>query len=177
MNTAQDIAQTRAGALRGFKPAQAMVFTGLAMVLLPTGAVLANAALGNVQVPAKLVEIATSIHFWLVFAAVPLAMVQIALPKGTFNHRLIGYVWCALLLVSAVASFAMHDLTGGFSPPHAFSIATLFLVPMIVYFARSHRVAWHRGMVLLLCGLMILAGLLTFLPGRVIGTMLWAMIG
>jgi uncharacterized membrane protein len=161
----------------GVRPFQALVFTGLATVLLPTGAVFLNAAMGGVHVPGKLQELATAVHFWLVFAAIPLAMVQIALPKGTLNHRVIGYVWCSLLLVSAVVSFAMHDLTGGFSPPHAFSIVTLFMVPAIIFFARSHRVGWHRNMVLLLCMVMILAGLLTFIPGRAIGTMFWAMVG
>src|SRR5690242_17118035 len=107
------------------KPFQALTFLGLAIVLLPVSAVLINGALGNVHIPSKLQETATATHFGLVFAAIPLAMIQIALPKGTINHRLVGYVWCGLLLVSAIVSFAMHELTGGFSPPHAFSILTL----------------------------------------------------
>jgi uncharacterized membrane protein len=159
----------------GLKPFQAFTFLGLALVLLPTSAALLNGALGNVRIPEKLQEAATATHFWLVFSAIPLAMVQIALPKGTINHRLMGYVWCSLLVISAIVSFAMHELTGGFSPPHAFSILTLVMVPLIVYFARSQRVSWHRTMVLSLCLVMVFAGSLTFIPGRAIGSMFWAM--
>lgn len=160
--------------LARLRPFQAFVFLGLSLVLLPTIAALVNAALGRAHYPVKLQEAATALHFWLVFSAIPLALVQIALPKGTVNHRLVGYVWCGLLVGSATISFAMHELTGGFSPPHAFSILTLVMVPLIVFFARSHRVAWHRNMVLGLCLVLILAGVLTFLPGRAIGSMLWA---
>ncbi|HEX5006370.1 MAG TPA: hypothetical protein VFV70_04615 [Hyphomonadaceae bacterium] len=154
------------------KPYQAFVFFGLSVVLLLVATALVKAALGVAHYPAKLQETVFALHFWLVFAAIPLALVQIALPKGTVNHRLVGYAWCALLVGSATVSFAMHELTGGFSPPHAFSILTLVMVPLIVFFARSHRVVWHRNMVLGLCLVMILAGVLTFIPGRAIGSML-----
>jgi uncharacterized membrane protein len=156
------------------RPFQAFVFLGLSLVLLPVAAALLKAALGAAHYPEKLQETAFALHFWLVFSAIPLALVQIALPKGTVNHRLVGYVWCGLLVGSAMISFAMHELTGGVSPPHAFSILTLVMVPLIVFFARSHRVVWHRNMVLGLCLVMILAGALTFIPGRAIGSMLWA---
>ena len=157
-----------------FRPYQAFVFLGLSMVLLPVAAALFNVALGGASYPEKLQDTVFALHFWLVFAAIPLALVQIALPKGTVNHRLVGYVWCALLVGSATVSFGMHELTGGFSPPHAFSILTLITVPLIVFFARSHRVVWHRNVVLGLCLVMVLAGVLTFLPGRAIGSMLWS---
>lgn len=159
------------------KPLQAIAFLGLAIVLLPTSAALLNGALGRTPFPPKLSEWATLTHFTLVFAAVPLAMIQIAMPKGTLPHRTIGYVWCALLIVSAIVSFAMHELTGGFSPPHAFSIMTLVFVPLIVFFARTHRTMWHLGFVFTLIMTMVLAGVLTFLPGRAIADMFWPIFG
>ena len=157
-----------------YRPLQAIFFLLLAMVFLPTTAALANGALGRVAFPEKFQDIATLTHFVLIFSAVPLAMIQFAMPKGTLPHRTIGYVWCGLLTVAAIVSFAMHEITGGFSPPHAFSIFTLVAVPLIAYFGSMGRRRWHRFMVMSLVAIMIIAGLLTFAPGRAIGSMFWA---
>ena len=170
-------AETTGAPPRRLYPLQAIALLGLSVVLLPTTAALLNGALGRTPFPEKFADWATLTHFALVFSAIPLAMIQLAMPKGTLPHRTIGYVWCALLLVSALVSFAMHELTGGFSPPHVFSIMTLVFVPLIVFFARTGRTMWHLGFVFTLIMTMVLAGVLTFIPGRAIGSMFWSIFG
>ncbi len=172
--TAETIGAPPTRAPSRFKPFQAITFTGLAIVFLLTAAALANGALGRTDFPEKFGDAATLTHFVLIFAAIPLAMAQIALPKGTPRHRMTGYAWCGLMVAAAIISFAMHEITGGFSLPHAFSIITLIMVPLIVYFAHMGRRRWHRGLVLSLNLIVIFAGSLTFIPGRAIGAMFWA---
>jgi uncharacterized membrane protein len=158
-----------------FRPFQAFTFLGLSIVVLMTIAALGNVAIGRTPLSEKFADLATLVHFTLVFSSIPLALVQIALPKGTPLHRVIGYTWCALMTVAAVVSFWMHEITGGFSPPHAFSILTLIMVPLIILFARTGRTKSHRNTVLWLNLIVIIAGLLAFTaPGeRALATMLW----
>jgi uncharacterized membrane protein len=157
------------------RPFQAFTFLGLSIVVLMTLAALGNAAIGRSQLAEKFSNLATLVHFILVFSAIPLALVQIALPKGTLPHRAVGYTWCALMIVAAIVSFWMHEITGGFSPPHAFSILTLIMIPLIVLFARTGWTRSHRNTVLWLNLIVIIAGLLAFTaPGeRALATMLW----
>ena len=62
-----------------------------------------------------------------------------------------------------------HPL-GGLSPIHLFSVLTLILVPLIIYQARTGHVAGHQRAVLgLMIGGLVIAGLFTFLPDRILG--------
>jgi uncharacterized membrane protein len=100
-----------------------------------------------------------------------LGVSQLVLPKGTFRHRAAGYIWCGLMLTTALVSFAVHEINpGGLSPIHLFSIRTLVVVPVIIFSARTGRVAAHRRAVLgLMIGGLVIAGLFTFVPGRALG--------
>lgn len=99
-----------------------------------------------------------------------LGLVQFAAPKGTLPHRTIGWIWVALMLLVAVSSFWIHTirLVGPFSPIHLLSILTLVVLPLAVWRAHTHRVADHRRMMIFLfAGALVIAGVLTLLPGRV----------
>jgi uncharacterized membrane protein len=63
------------------------------------------------------------------------------------THRAIGWVWVALMLMIAIASFFNHQirLWGSFSPIHLLSIFTLITLPLAVFHARRHRIAQHRN--------------------------------
>jgi uncharacterized membrane protein len=70
----------------------------------------------------------------------------------------------------AVSSFWIHDLRmiGPFSPIHLLSIFTLAVLPLAVLAARRHDVARHRRAMLgLFLGALVVAGLFTLLPGRI----------
>ena len=112
-------------------------------------------------------------HLATVLAALPLGISQLVLPKGTIRHRAIGYVWCGLMIATAMVSFAIHTINpGSLSAIHLFSVLTLILVPVIVYRARSGQVDKHRRAVLgLIIGGLVIAGLFTFLPGRALGVL------
>ena len=119
------------------------------------------------------------IHAFAAMAAFVLGLVQFAAPKGTLPHRTIGWIWVALMALMALvagSSFWIHQirLLGPFSPIHLLSIFTLAMLPFGVWFAHRHRVADHRRvMVLMFSGALVIAGLFTLLPGRIMHTVVF----
>jgi uncharacterized membrane protein len=72
--------------------------------------------------------------------------------------------------VVAGSSFWINQLRviGPWSPIHLLSIFALVMLPLAVWKAHSHQVAAHRRiMISLFAGALLIAGLLTLLPGRV----------
>ena len=70
----------------------------------------------------------------------------------------------------AISSFWIHQirLIGPWSPIHLLSIFVLITVPLGVWYAHRHRVVDHRRvMVLIFSGALVIAGLFTLLPGRI----------
>jgi uncharacterized membrane protein len=109
-------------------------------------------------------------HAFAAFAALAIGGAQLALPKGTVRHRVLGYAWVALMLVIAISSFWIQQirLIGPFSPIHLLSILVLITVPLAVWHAHNHRVAKHRKvMISLYVFALIGAGVFTLLPGRI----------
>ena len=113
---------------------------------------------------------AIPLHAFAAMAAFVLGVVQFAAPKGTLPHRTVGWIWVILMLVVALSSFWIHQikLWGPWSPIHLLSIFTLIMIPLGVWFAHSHRVANHRRVMIgLFSGALVVAGLFTLLPGRI----------
>jgi uncharacterized membrane protein len=113
---------------------------------------------------------AIQIHAFAAIAAFALGLVQLTAPKGTLPHRTLGYIWVALMVLVAGTSFWIHDLRvwGPWSPIHLLSIFTLATLPFAILHARHHRIAQHRNaMLAMFAGALLIAGLFTFLPGRI----------
>lgn len=113
---------------------------------------------------------AIQLHAFAAMAAFVLGLVQLLAPKGTLPHRSLGWIWVALMVVVAGSSFFIHTirLWGEWSPIHILSVVTLVALPGAVANARGHRVAAHRrAMIALFAGALVIAGVLTFLPGRI----------
>src|ERR1700722_2368488 len=113
---------------------------------------------------------AIPLHAFAAMAAFVLGLVQFAAPKGTLPHRTLGWIWVGLMLSAAVSSFWIHQirLVGLWSPIHLLSIFTLVTVPLGVWRAHRHQVAGHRPiMTLVFSGALVIAGLFTLLPGRI----------
>ena len=113
---------------------------------------------------------AIPVHAFAAMAAFALGVVQLAAPKGTLPHRTIGWIWVGLMITVAASSFWIHEirLLGPWSPIHLLSIFTLIMLPIAVWRARQHRVADHRRiMTMTFVGALVIAGLFTFLPGRI----------
>ena len=113
---------------------------------------------------------AIPVHAFAAMAAFALGVVQLAAPKGTLPHRTIGWIWAILMLAVAASSFWIHQikLWGDFSPIHLLSIFTLVMLPLGVWYAHRHRVPDHRRVMIgLFAGALVVAGLFTLLPGRI----------
>ncbi len=113
---------------------------------------------------------AIPLHAFAAMAAFALGLVQFAAPKGTLPHRTVGWIWIALMLVVAISSFWIHQirLLGPWSPIHLLSIFTLTMLPLAVWKAHSHQVGAHRRiMISLFLGALVIAGLFTLVPGRI----------
>lgn len=109
-------------------------------------------------------------HAFAAMAAFVLGLVQFAAPKGTLPHRTLGWIWVGLMAVVAASSFWIHQirLVGPFSPIHLLSVFTLVVLPLAVWRAHTHRVADHkRMMVFIFAGALVVAGVFTLLPGRI----------
>lgn len=85
-------------------------------------------------------------------------------------HRVVGYAWIALMLFVAISGFFIHGLRiwGPFSPIHLLSILTIFNLWLALYYARAGKIKSHkRAMVMIFALALIVAGVFTFLPGRI----------
>jgi len=114
--------------------------------------------------------LAVQIHVAAVTPAALLGAYLLLRPKGTPLHRLLGRVWMALMVVTAISSFFIHqiNLFYGFSPIHLLSIATLFGSWNAIAAARRGDIRLHKRIVTgLYFGGIVVAGLFTFVPGRI----------
>ena len=113
---------------------------------------------------------AIQIHAFAAMAAFVLGIVQFAAPKGTLPHRTVGWIWVGLMTLVSVSAFFIHEirLWGSWSPIHLLAIFTLIMLPLAVRHARRHSVESHRRvMIAIFFGALVIAGALTFLPGRI----------
>jgi uncharacterized membrane protein len=113
---------------------------------------------------------AIKLHAFAAMAAFGLGIVQFWRPKGTSAHRALGWIWAGLMLVISVTAFFIHELRlwGPWSPIHLLAILTLVTLPIGVLHARRHRIGQHRiFMISIFCGALLIAGLFTFVPGRI----------
>lgn len=109
-------------------------------------------------------------HALAAIAALALGAVQLAAPKGTLPHRTLGYIWAVLMLYIAVGSFWISELQlwGRWSPIHLLSVLVIITVPLAVWRAHRHQVRAHkRSMIALYALALVVTGLFTLWPGRV----------
>ena len=110
------------------------------------------------------------LHAFAAMAAFALGVVQLSARKGTIPHRILGWTWVALMTVIAVSAFFIHELRvwGPWSPIHLLAIYTLIMLPLAVWHARRHAIERHRrAMIAIFTGALVIAGLFTFFPGRI----------
>lgn len=114
------------------------------------------------------------IHLATVIPAVPLGAYVLWRKKGDATHRLLGKLWVMLMVVTAIASFWIGEpgtgISGtGLSFIHIFSILVLVSVPLGIWSIRIGDVVGHqKAMQGMYIGL-IVAGLFSFIPGRILG--------
>lgn len=116
---------------------------------------------------------ALAIHLATVLPALPLGAYLLLRRKGGRLHRLLGRIWAALMMTTAVASFWLTGEAGGLSFIHIFSVVTVIGVPVAVLAIRKGDVERHRwAMTSTFIGLVV-AGAFAFTPGRLLGNLLF----
>ena len=90
--------------------------------------------------------------------------------KGTPLHKAMGRTWVALMLAVSLSSFWIHELNQfmGFSWIHLLSILVLYSMTTAIFAIRRGDVRAHRiGMLSTFAGALLIAGLFTLMPGRI----------
>ena len=111
-------------------------------------------------------------HAITALLAVIIGAIQLASGKGTMQHRVLGYLWVSMMMYVSISSFFISEihLWGTYSPIHLLSAWTVLTLCTGVYFARVGNIKAHQLNMQLLYGLaLILTGLFTLLPNRVMG--------
>ena len=116
-------------------------------------------------------------HTIAALAALTLGALVFMRRKGTGSHRLLGRMWVALMLATAISSFWIQS-HGRFSWIHGLSAITIAGLGGALYFAITGNIVRHqRIMQGLFGGGLVIAGAFTLLPQRLLGRMLWSALG
>ena len=117
-----------------------------------------------------------SSHAITALVAVIIGAIQLISAKGTRQHQVLGYLWVSMMMYVSISSFFISEiqLWGALSPIHLLSAWTVITLCTGIYFARTGNIKAHQLNMQLLYGLaLILTGLFTLLPNRVMGQMLF----
>jgi uncharacterized membrane protein len=116
------------------------------------------------------------IHVLAASGAIVAGGLALALKKGTTLHRILGRTWVALMLVTALGSFAIQS-RGHLFWIHLLSVLALAGLGGSIYAVARGRIQAHRrGMRFTYIGL-VTAGIFTLLPSRRFGYLVWHDIG
>jgi uncharacterized membrane protein len=116
------------------------------------------------------------IHAFLAMYAVVAGGLQFMMPKGTKMHVIFGYTWIAAMAIVALSSFFIHQYQwlGPFGPIHLLSCLVLYSLWRGITFARQENIAKHKHtMKILYFVSLLIAGGFTFLPGRVMHSVIF----
>ncbi|KZE13443.1 MULTISPECIES: DUF2306 domain-containing protein [Sphingomonas] len=151
----------------------AMVAGGTMLGLLSLLALI-RAATGIAPAAPAAHDVAVAVHLASVLPAIPLGLYILLTRKGGARHRLLGRVWMALMVSTALSALFIRQLNhGGFSWIHLFVPVTLVAAWAAIAAARAGDIAKHRRrLVAMFLGAMVVPGLFAFAPGRVMA--IWA---
>lgn len=117
------------------------------------------------------------IHLGTALAALVLGIGVFLRRKGTFGHRVLGRAWVVLMLATAISTYWIRG-SGSFSWIHGLSAITLVALVYAVRFAAVGNIRRHeRVMKGVFFGGLVVAGVFTLLPQRLLGHALWSSIG
>jgi uncharacterized membrane protein len=147
---------------------RAVMIVGTAAVLSLTAYALGRLALGIAPGREGIRSLALAVHLATVIPAMPLGLYVFLSKKGDARHRLLGKVWLGLMTATALASLFIRESNDGqFSLIHLLSAMTLIAVPRAIWTAKTGNIEAHRRTVTsLFLGAIVIAGLFTFVPGR-----------
>ncbi len=111
------------------------------------------------------------IHLTAAILAFVFGLIMLIRKKGTPVHKRLGRVWVALMAFTALSSFFIQT-QGHFSVIHVLSVLTLIALFRGVYAIRHGDQRTHRRNMLLAYGGLVIAGLFTLDPHRLLGHLL-----
>lgn len=119
------------------------------------------------------IPIAIYLHMAAAIAALVLGAVILGRRKGTATHRMLGRTWALTMLVVALTSLWVPAFLH-FTWIHLFTAVTLVALPLGIWRIRRGNVVAHAAtMKGLYIGGLIIAGVFTLVPGRLLGNLLW----
>lgn len=107
-------------------------------------------------------------HIFAALSALAIGIVIMLRPKGRGLHTALGWSWVVAMATTAISSLWITDLNGSFwSFVHLLSGWTIVALPMAIFAIRNRKVEQHRrAMTGMFVGGLLVAGALTFIPGR-----------
>ena len=108
------------------------------------------------------------VHLAGALSALVIGTVIWLLPKGRGPHKALGWAWVVAMAATAISSLFITGLNGNFySFIHFLSGWTLIALPMAIFAIRNRNITMHRrNMTGIFVGGLIVAGALSFIPGR-----------
>jgi len=116
---------------------------------------------------------ASAIHLAAVVPAIVIGVAQLAAPKGTRPHKVLGWIWVLAMLAAAISSFWIMEIRkgAGWSVIHLLSLWVPIALVLAIWHIRRGNVRAHRrfmiGTLLGLAG----AGIGALMPGRFLATL------
>jgi uncharacterized membrane protein len=145
----------------------------LAAVIVPFGPqILARASQGSFDGPDwalwARISWVIKLHIFAALSALLLGAAILLQRKGSGLHKMLGWGWVFAMATTAVSSLWITQLNGNFwSFVHLLSGWTIVALPMAIFAIRSRKVEAHRrAMTGIFVGGLIVAGGLSFIPGR-----------
>ncbi len=117
------------------------------------------------------------VHLSSAVAALVLGIGVFLRRKGSFSHRMLGRTWVGLMLVTAISTYWIRA-SGSFSWIHGLSAISIVALAFAVYFAITGNIRRHqRIMTAVFFVALVVAGVFTLLPQRLLGQALWSSLG
>ena len=143
-----------------------------------TGGFASNQLAEEAQVATSRWTVPIVLHLATVVPALVLGGIMLARRKGDRPHRLMGRAYAALMVATALSSFWIgRPGTGiagsGYSFIHIFSVWTLICIPWAIHTARTGNIQSHKGIMTGLYVGLVVAGLFTMIPGRLLGDLVF----
>ena len=112
------------------------------------------------------------VHVAAAIIALVFGIVMFTRPKGTQSHKMIGRLFLGFMLITAISAIFIRLINDGqFSFIHLFVPLTLFASWEAVHYVRKGNIKRHKRAVKgMFFGALMIPGLLSFLPGRIMYT-------
>jgi uncharacterized membrane protein len=115
------------------------------------------------------------LHVATALTAIALGVVMLASRKGVRFHRIAGWTWAATMATAAGSAAFVRGEDNAYSWIHLTVIWAAVLLPLGLVAARRHAVRLHRTLMLwLYFGILVGAGVLAFIPGRLMWEVVFA---